>query len=484
MEKLVLIHGALGDYSEFNKIVPLLEKKYEIHTFEIPHHGNYQDSKIEFEINAIVIDFLKFLKTIGPSYIYGFSLGGYLAIAAAQQDETNIKGIVTQGTKFDWTIETAIKETIGLNVDFLSTKAEGFYNYLVGLHGAYLPQLLDKTVDFMTLLGKNPIISSESVKKITIPVRLTCGGKDKMVSKEETLEICRGLKFGRYFEVPSMIHPLGFISPKHSARLISIQLESLNYQWTSTSFGEMAYQVLGNIQNDTEPVVLFLHEAIGSIAQWQDFPEQLCNQLKLPGITLEFPGYGFSEAEEKIRDSKYLHEFALAYLPSFIESIQLKNPLLIVGHSDGGTNALLYSSKHSTKVKGIVTMAAHYINEKETKAGIQPAIHAWNNKKLRGLEFFHGEKTERLFFAWANTWLQPDFNDWDISEEIRGNNVPALIIQGSDDQYGTDQQVNGIVNLLQNGHPYFIDNCGHAPHLEKKQEVIAKINEFIVKWIR
>src|SRR5690554_8003919 len=175
MEKLVLIHGALGDYSEFNKIVPLLEKKYEIHTFEIPHHGNYQDSKIEFEINAIVIDFLKFLKTIGPSYIYGFSLGGYLAIAAAQQDETNIKGIVTQGTKLNWTVENAKKETATLTVDFLQSKAEGFYNYLVALHGEYLPQLLEKTADFMTLLGENPIVSKESVQNITIPVRFTRG---------------------------------------------------------------------------------------------------------------------------------------------------------------------------------------------------------------------------------------------------------------------------------------------------------------------
>src|SRR5690554_307160 len=85
---------------------------------------------------------LKFLSKIGPSYIYGFSLGGYIAIAAAQIDESNIKGIVTQGTKLDWTVENAKKETTTLTVDFLQSKAEGFYNYLVALHGEYLPQLL------------------------------------------------------------------------------------------------------------------------------------------------------------------------------------------------------------------------------------------------------------------------------------------------------------------------------------------------------
>ncbi|RYM33310.1 alpha/beta fold hydrolase [Brumimicrobium glaciale] len=478
MQKLVLIHGAFGDYTEFDKIIPLLETEYEIEAFQIPHHGDYQVSKVEFEINALVKDFLKFLNKIGPAYVYGFSLGGYLAIAAAQKDETNFKGIITQGTKFDWSEESAKRETANMNVEFLSTKAEGFYNYLDQLHGDYLPELLKKTTDFMTKLGKNPLISQKSVEKITIPVRLTRGGKDKMVSKDETLNINEGLQFGNNFEIPSLIHPLGFIPPKHIARLISIHLDSLKYQWASTPFGKMAYEIIGEIQSETETVVLFLHEAIGSIAQWQKFPKHLCSELNLPGIAIEFPGYGFSESEDKIRDAKYLHEFALDYLPAFIEAIQLKNPLLIVGHSDGGTNALLYSAKYPSNVKGIVTMAAHYINEEETKAGIQPAIDAWKAGKLKGLEFFHGEKTERLFFAWANTWLKPDFNEWDISEDIKGNSVPALIIQGSNDQYGTDQQVNGIVDLLENAEGCFIEDCGHAPHLEKEGVVIAKINDF------
>ncbi|HZH87010.1 MAG TPA: alpha/beta hydrolase [Brumimicrobium sp.] len=484
MEKLILIHGALGSKSEFEKIVPLLSEEYEVITYEIPHHGKLMDSALTFEINSLVTHFLDFMKSTGPSYVYGFSLGGYIALSAALKDETNFKGIVTQGTKFNWTKDEADKETKSLNVEFLSSKAEGFYNYLLDLHGDYLPELLRKTAHFMISLGENPIISKKSVENITIPVRLTRGGKDRMVTQEETFEISEGLQNGHYFEIPNMIHPMGFISPKHIARLISIQAGSFHYQWASTPFGKMTYQVIGEIQSDSKPVVLFLHEAIGSIAQWQDFPKNLCEQLLLPGIVISFPGYGFSESEKKIRNAKYLHEFALDYLPAFIEAIQLKNPLLIIGHSDGGTNALLYSTKHPSNVKGIVTIAAHYINEEETKAGIQPAIDAWNEKKLKGLEFFHGAKTERLFFAWANTWLQPDFKDWDISEDIKGNPVPALIIQGSNDQYGTDQQVKGIVDLLKNAEAFFIEDCGHAPQLEKQDEVIAKINEFIVKWIR
>ncbi|RFC54990.1 alpha/beta fold hydrolase [Brumimicrobium aurantiacum] len=478
MEKLVLIHGALGSPTEFNTIQSHFERNYEVHVYTIPHHGEFKQSTIPFEIDFLTNDLLDFLQNLGPSYIYGFSLGGYLAIAAAQKDESNILGIVTQGTKFHWTKDAAAKETKTLTVDFLAKKAEGFYNYLNQLHGDYLPELLAKTADFMTKLGENPVISSKTVEKLNIPIRFTRGGKDKMVTEEETLTIVQATPKGRYFEIPGMIHPLGFISAKHSIRHISIQLESLNYQWSTTPFGEMAYKVFGEIKSESEPVILFLHEAIGSIAQWKNFPQKLCSKLKLPGIAIEFPGYGFSESETKVRDENYLHEFALENLPAFLNSIELENPLFIIGHSDGGTNALLYSKRFPNNVKGIVTMAAHYINEKETRAGIQPAIDAWNDGKLKGLAYFHGQKTERLFFAWANTWLTPAFKDWNISNDIKNNTVPALILQGNDDQYGTDQQVHGIVELLNNAQAYFIPECGHAPHLEKQEEVIKAIENF------
>src|SRR5690554_7631080 len=92
-------------------------------------------SALTFKINSLVNYFLDFMKSTGPSYVYGFSLGGYIALSAALKDETNFKGIVTQGTKFNWTKDEADKETKSLNVEFLSSKAEGFYNYLLDLHG-------------------------------------------------------------------------------------------------------------------------------------------------------------------------------------------------------------------------------------------------------------------------------------------------------------------------------------------------------------
>lgn len=477
MEKLILIHGALGNAMEFEDIKPLLVNKFEVITYEIPHHGLKKDADIPFSISSLTSDLLEFLSATGPAYIYGFSLGGYLAISAAQQDESNIIGIVTQGTKFDWSPEIAQNEISNLNIEFLRSKATPFYNYLVSLHGDYLPLLLEKTKEFMVSLGENPPISGSKQNFIKLPVRLTRGGKDRMVGQNETLHIHQSLANSYYFEIPFLPHPLGFIKPKHIARLIEVQLGSINYNWAKLNDQSMAYKVIGELEkNDT--ILLFLHEAIGSIAQWGTFPKELASRLDLPAIVIEFPGYGFSSVDEKIRDHHYLHEFALTVLPKFIANVCPNKKLVLIGHSDGGTNALLYASKHSEQVSKVVTMAAHFINEEETRAGIQPAIDAFEAGKLKGLELFHGRKTKHLFYNWARTWLTNEFTTWDISEDIEGLTSKTLVVQGTDDQYGTEEQVNGISKLLKNATPLMIEGCGHAPHLEKKEKVI----EAIAKW--
>ena len=329
----------------------------------------------------------------------------------------------------------------------------------------------------MIELGASPSLSKASVNEIPCPIRMIRGGRDKMVSKEETLEICDSIQNSYYFEVPSFIHPLGFINPKHIARTIEVQVNSFSNKWAHTKYGDFAYKTLGELQ-DNKPVLLFLHEAIGSIAQWKNFPEDLSNALDLPSVILEFPGYGFSSENNKERDAQYLHHFALELLPAFLDTINLNRELIIIGHSDGGTNALLYSTKYPKQVKGIVTMAAHVLNEKETKSGIRPAIEAYQAGKMKGLEMFHGQKTETLFYAWANTWLSEGFSNWNISENIKNNNKPALIIQGEDDQYGTAEQVKIICDTLENATSYFIKDCGHAPHLEKSEQVIEKIKSW------
>lgn len=228
-------------------------------------------------------------------------------------------------------------------------------------------------------------------------------------------------------------------------------------------------------------VILFLHEALGSIGQWKNFPHELCNELGLTGIVYERQGHGESSPFNASRDHKYLHNYALQELPVFIENRLRGKKIILVGHSDGGTIALLYAYRYPANIHGIITMAAHVINEPETVAGISPAVEAYKAGKLDGLKKYHGEKTETLFYAWADTWRSEEFADWNICNEIGSNNIPGLFIQGAEDQYGTVEQLNLIREKFTNtGKTVMIDDCGHHPHLEKSAEVISLVANWIL----
>ena len=476
MEQLILIHGALGNSLEFDAITPYLTDKYTIITYEIPGHGKRSNELQYFTLNEIITDFTLFLKETGPAYIFGFSLGGYLALCTALESETNIKGIITLGTKLNWSPEIAQKETATLSTEFLQEKAPPFYNYLVKLHHNHLSPLLSATANFMTELGNKPVLSEERVNKLTIPVHMLRGGKDRMVTAEETLAIANAIPNGKYFEVPSFPHPLGFIKPKMVATTLQVQLKALSYQYLTTqNFGTIAFQAIKVTENKQQPTLLFLHEALGSIAQWKSFPEKLCNALNLNGIVIELNGYGFSDPNPTKRDESYLHDMAWKQLPEIIATLPSSEPFLLVGHSDGGTNALLYSHEYTNNVIGLVTMAAHVINEPETKAGILPAIEAYQTGKLNGLECYHGNKTEKLFYDWADTWLSEGFNQWNIQGNISAINKPVLAIQGDLDQYGTALQLELIEKNVPNVTTILLDNCGHSPHIEQTEEVIKHI---------
>ncbi len=229
------------------------------------------------------------------------------------------------------------------------------------------------------------------------------------------------------------------------------------------------------LKNDSI-LLVFLHEALGSIGQWRNFPQLLCEQMGLNGVIYDRRGHGKSDAEIEKRDVNYLHQAAHFELKKLIDIlIPLDKKIILVGHSDGGTIALLYAAQFPKKIAGIVTMAAHVLVEQETLSGIYPAVEAYEKGKLAGLRKFHGNKTNDLFYAWANTWLMPAFKTWNIIPEIKGIQCPALVIQGTEDQYGTEKQVNEIVGALKNALGVMIDHCKHHPHLEKTHEVIELI---------
>jgi pimeloyl-ACP methyl ester carboxylesterase len=238
-------------------------------------------------------------------------------------------------------------------------------------------------------------------------------------------------------------------------------------------------QLIGTISSPASPVLIFLHEALGSIAQWKSFPQDVCTATGLPGIVAERRGHGQSDPLDVIRTPEYLHDYMYELRELLAELLPLKQPVILIGHSDGGTIGLLYARHFPQYVRGLVTMAAHTFVEAETLAGIDPTITAYKNGKLDGLKRIHGDKTEQLFYAWADTWKSEAFRSWDIREEIKGINCPTLILQGANDQYGTIAQVHSIELAVRNNQSFILPDCGHHPHLEKSAFVIEQIDTFI-----
>ena len=243
----------------------------------------------------------------------------------------------------------------------------------------------------------------------------------------------------------------------------------------------IAVQTIRVEQNRNDQVILvFLHEALGSIGQWKAFPELLCKKLQLDGFVYERQGHGNSSPFSSERTSAYLHDYAWKELNELIQTaFPSDKKIILVGHSDGGTIALLYAAKFPKNVLACITMAAHVINEPETIAGIQPAIDAYEAGKLIGLTKYHVDKTEALFYAWANTWKSPDFKNWNICNDIQSIACPVLAIQGSTDQYGTEKQLDLIKqNVAGKVKTVMFPNCGHHPHLELQDVVINEIQQF------
>lgn len=232
---------------------------------------------------------------------------------------------------------------------------------------------------------------------------------------------------------------------------------------------------------DDSCVLVFLHEALGSIGQWKGFPQQLCNALHLNGIVYEREGYGHSSALRKQRTNRYLHEYAWEELPELLDTILPKEKqVVLIGHSDGASIALLYAARFPKRVKAVVSMAAHVLVEEITRKGIAPAVQAYKAGKLEGLRKYHGDKTEELFYAWANTWNLPEFRDWNICEDIETVTCPVLTLQGVNDQYGTFLQLDLIEKAIRKGQvtKNMIPRCGHHPHLEVPEQTEHMIAEW------
>lgn len=234
---------------------------------------------------------------------------------------------------------------------------------------------------------------------------------------------------------------------------------------------------------DDAPCLVFLHEALGSIRLWRDFPDAMVAATGLPALVYERLGHGGADPLTLPRGLDYLHIEAEQILPAVLEQAGIARAILI-GHSDGGSIALLHAAAFPERTMAAVTMAAHVFVEEVTVAGVHEAMALYRTTDLpEKLARYHGANTETLYRAWAETWTSDEFRAWSIEDCLPRIRCPLLVIQGADDEYGTPEQVHAICRGAGGpATPLLIPDCAHQPQRQQRDAVLAAIAGF-VRWI-
>jgi len=232
------------------------------------------------------------------------------------------------------------------------------------------------------------------------------------------------------------------------------------------------------------PTLVFLHEGLGSVAMWRDFPQQLCDAAGVHGIVYSRPGYGRStpRAVHERWGLDFMHRQAHELLPALLDALQVDRnaqPPWLLGHSDGGSIALLHAARFPRQVAGAVVMAPHLFVEDVSIASIQQARHHYEHTDLRQRLARYHDDPDSAFFGWNDIWLDPPFARWTIEAEIAPIPCPLLALQGIDDEYGTLQQIRAIARHVPHTALVELPQCGHSPHRDQPARVIDEITRFI-----
>jgi pimeloyl-ACP methyl ester carboxylesterase len=229
-----------------------------------------------------------------------------------------------------------------------------------------------------------------------------------------------------------------------------------------------------------DPPVVFLHEGLGSVSLWKDFPDAFCRAHGLTGLV--FSRYGYGRSTPRPHDERWPVDFmeqqARDVVPALLDELGLVQPWLF-GHSDGASIALLLAAYHGAAFSGVIAIAPHVMVEDVSIAAIARARAAYLAGPLRERLARHHADVDSAFWGWNDVWLDPAFRTWDIRDEVARIRVPLLAIQGEDDEYGTLDQVREIARLAPQAQVLVLPGCGHTPHRDAPARVSAAAGRFL-----
>jgi pimeloyl-ACP methyl ester carboxylesterase len=229
--------------------------------------------------------------------------------------------------------------------------------------------------------------------------------------------------------------------------------------------------------------VVFLHEGLGSISMWRDFPQRICVATGLRGLVYSRHGYGKSSALDWANEPRsvgFMHDEATRALPELLDALDIDNPVLF-GHSDGASIALLHAALSARPVKALIVLAPHVFVEDLSITSIAAAKVTYETTDLRERLRRHHDDPDSAFRGWNDIWLHPGFRAWNIEKELAAIRCPILAIQGEDDEYGTMEQIDRIARGAVNAkvERMKLAHCGHSPHRDQPDAVIAATLKFL-----
>ena len=245
---------------------------------------------------------------------------------------------------------------------------------------------------------------------------------------------------------------------------------------------QIELQWLGEYRHEA-PLLVFLHEGLGSVAMWRDFPARLCEALRCRGLVYSRPGYGQS-SPRPANDHwgpDFLARQATELLPALLKALGIdaeRQPINLFGHSDGASIALLFAAHYPEQVAHTVVMAPHIFVEDLSITSIEQARQAYLHDGLKQrLARYHAD-VDSAFWGWNDVWLSPTFRKWNITPALANIQSSVLALQGLNDEYGTLEQIHGIAKVLPSTQLLTLASCGHSPHRDQPEQVIAACQLF------
>ena len=224
--------------------------------------------------------------------------------------------------------------------------------------------------------------------------------------------------------------------------------------------------------------IVMLHEGLGSISHWKDFPTELAGRTGTDVFVYSRYGHGRSDRLQEPRSTSYMHHEAQVVLPEILRQAGIQHPLLL-GHSDGASIAIIYAGSFPDSPAGLILEAPHVFVEDISVSSIAQVRARYLQTDLPERLQRHHANADSLFWGWNNIWLHPDFRDWNIESFLDPIRCPVLVLQGAQDEYGTVKQIEAIQARIPSTSAIVLDECKHAPHRDQREATMAAVRQFL-----